>query len=453
MYHEGLKENMADSDNSTRPSRIVREGSVGLFILLGMALFGSLVFWLKGFVLGEQGFRFTVEFLDAAGLKVGSVVRFRGVAVGRIERIQPSLNGVEAELVITTSSLVIPKLVTITSNQSGLIGEAIIDITPLQTLSNQPIAGPRDAQCNPEIIVCEGVRLPGEVGVSLEAMIRSTNDFVKLVGNPQFFEELRSAVKTTSQAMDGVTTVSEDLSQLTTSIQSPTLKTIDSMGRAADKFNSAATQIDSLLRENRSALVSTLTNLSDASRETKEIVASLSPVAKRIETGDMIANLEKLALNASQASANFRDFTRTLNNPVNALKLQQTLDAARATFQNTQKITSDINELTGDAQLREKIRRIVDGLSKLVSTTARVEQLALIEQRLRPLNQELFILAKQESQTPSPDSLPFQFIIPSHNGQSAFADISPPNSLPDSVFENTILFPTLEQLGAPSPNP
>jgi phospholipid/cholesterol/gamma-HCH transport system substrate-binding protein len=358
MYHEGLKENMADSDNSTRPSRIVREGSVGLFILLGMALFGSLVFWLKGFVLGEQGFRFTVEFLDAAGLKVGSVVRFRGVAVGRIERIQPSLNGVEAELVITTSSLVIPKLVTITSNQSGLIGEAIIDITPLQTLSNQPIAGPRDAQCNPEIIVCEGVRLPGEVGVSLEAMIRSTNDFVKLVGNPQFFEELRSAVKTTSQAMDGVTTLSEDLSQLTTSIQSPTLKTIDSMGRAADKFNSAATQIDSLLRENRSELVSTLTNLSDASRETKEIVASLSPVAKRIETGDMIANLEKLALNASQASANFRDFTRTLNNPVNALKLQQTLDAARATFQNTQKITSDINELTGDAQLREKIRRI-----------------------------------------------------------------------------------------------
>jgi hypothetical protein len=95
----------------------------------------------------------------------------------------------------------------------------------------------------------------------------------------------------------------------------------------------------------------------------------------------------------------------------------------------------------------------VDGLSKLVSTTARVEQLALIEQRLRPLNQELFILAKHESQPPSPDSLPFQFIIPSHNGQSAFADIPPPNSLPDSVFENTILFPTLEQLGAPSPNP
>jgi len=48
-----------------------------------------------------------------------------------------------------------------------------------------------------------------------------------------------------------------------------------------------------------------------------------------------------------------RDVSNALNNPTNLLVLQQTLDSARVTFQNTQKITSDLDELTGT--LRDEI--------------------------------------------------------------------------------------------------
>jgi len=54
--------------------------------------------------------------------------------------------------------------------------------------------------------------------------------------------------------------------------------------------------------------------------------------------------------------------------------LQQTLDSARVTFQNAQKITSDLDELTGDPAFRENIRQLINGLSGLVSSTQQLQQ-------------------------------------------------------------------------------
>jgi len=63
-----------------------------------------------------------------------------------------------------------------------------------------------------------------------------------------------------------------------------------------------------------------------------------------------------VSANAAQASANLRDISNALTGPTNLLVLQQTLDSARVTFQNAQKITSDLDELTGDPAFRENIR-------------------------------------------------------------------------------------------------
>ncbi len=63
-----------------------------------------------------------------------------------------------------------------------------------------------------------------------------------------------------------------------------------------------------------------------------------------------------------------------LNDPKNAVLLQQTLDSARVTFENTQKITSDLDELTGDPKFRKNLLQLVNGLSKLVSSTQDIQQ-------------------------------------------------------------------------------
>jgi phospholipid/cholesterol/gamma-HCH transport system substrate-binding protein len=62
----------------------LKEGSLGILILLGIGVFGGVLLWLKGFRFGEDGFSFEIKFPDASGLDVGSTVRFRGVQVGKV---------------------------------------------------------------------------------------------------------------------------------------------------------------------------------------------------------------------------------------------------------------------------------------------------------------------------------------------------------------------------------
>jgi phospholipid/cholesterol/gamma-HCH transport system substrate-binding protein len=87
-----------------------------------------------------------------------------------------------------------------------------------------------------------------------------------------------------------------------------------------------------------------------------------------------LQNVEVLTDNAANVSANLRDISKSLNDPNNLLVVQQTLNSARATFENAQKITADLDELTGDPSFRTNLRKLVDGLSKLVSYTDTLEQ-------------------------------------------------------------------------------
>ena len=54
--------------------------------------------------------------------------------------------------------------------------------------------------------------------------------------------------------------------------------------------------------------------------------------------------------------------------------LQKTLDSARATFENVQKMISDLDDLTGDDRFRESLKQIINGLGDLFSSTKQLEQ-------------------------------------------------------------------------------
>ena len=55
------------------------------------------------------------------------------------------------------------------------------------------------------------------------------------------------------------------------------------------------------------------------------------------------------------------------------------------TFQNAQKITSDLDDLTGDPSFRNNLRNLVNGLSGLVSSTQQLEQQVEVAQFLEPM--------------------------------------------------------------------
>lgn len=397
-------------------SRTFREGSVGLLLLLGLGVFGLIILWLNRFTTGRSSYKAIVEFANAGGMQKGAVVRYRGVKVGTISAIRPGSNNIEVEIDITKSDLIIPKDVTIEANQSGLISESVIDITPKTQLSSEVAAKPLDKNCNPQIIVCNGSRLKGQIGISTDELIRSTTQVANVYSSPEFYKNVNKVVENSAVAAASVAELSRNLNlasktlqqqlnnfaattntvqRATTQLSTSSTRTLNQISTTANRFGNTAEQFgttakeirsttsqvnklvnnfDALVTSNRSSLVGTLNNITETSKELRQTVGSLSPLVNRVIQGELIKNLETLSANAAQASTNLREVTNSLNNPNNVVVLQQTLDSARVTFENTQKITSDLDELTGDPAFRQNLRQLVNGLSSLVSSTQQMQQ-------------------------------------------------------------------------------
>jgi phospholipid/cholesterol/gamma-HCH transport system substrate-binding protein len=379
-------------------ARAIREGSVGLLILIGVGLFGGLVLWLRGLNPGGRNYSMVLEFDNTSGMQVGTSVRYRGVPVGRIVDIRPGSNQVQIQVEITESSLRMPKDVLIEANQSGFIGETTIDITPLTLLAeDQQAINPNEADCQDSAIICDGDVLPGEVGISYESLLRSAEEVADLFTDPEIVDALKATLANAEVLTTKISGLTDELTELTIMAQDEVQPLATSARRATDNVAEAATEIQltatdvrSLIATNEANVTGTLVNIN---RGSDRLVSILNTVDTTVNEGEFIANLERLSANAADAAENLnlasgdvRDITGSLNTPENRLLLQQTLESARDVFQSAQKILSDVDELTGDPAFRENLRNLINGLSNLLSSTQMLEQQVALAQVLTQLH-------------------------------------------------------------------
>ena len=205
-----------------------------------------------------------------------------------------------------------------------------------------------------------------------------------------------AVLKNASEAAAEVAALSREFRVVAKSIQGEVANfstTSRSIGQAANQVGATVENLNSFLSANRSTTVNTLENINAISLQLRTSLNRLDPTLNQLERSRLIQNLDTLSANASEAAANFRDVSKSLNNPSNLLVIQQTLDSARATFQNAQKITADLDELTGDPAFRTNLKNLVNGLNGLVSSTQQLQQ-------QDQLNQALTAIAASATQPP-----------------------------------------------------
>ena len=83
---------------------------------------------------GEGSYLHRVEFKDIDGMRPGSAVQMMGVRVGQVEEVTPVISNenshVKLKFVITEPGIDIPRASEISIQQSGIIGEKYIEISP-----------------------------------------------------------------------------------------------------------------------------------------------------------------------------------------------------------------------------------------------------------------------------------------------------------------------------------
>ena len=106
---------------------------VGILALSAIIILLFTVMWVKGTAISNAE-RITVSFKDVIGMREGSGVQMMGVRIGQVEEIIPRLNSsdsyVDVKFVITEPDINIPNASEISIQQSGIIGEQFLEITP-----------------------------------------------------------------------------------------------------------------------------------------------------------------------------------------------------------------------------------------------------------------------------------------------------------------------------------
>ena len=118
---------------------------VGILAVTAIFILILSVMWIKGRSLSSAE-RITVEFKDVNGMRPGSAVQIMGFRVGQVEEVIPVIDGensfVKLKFVITEQNVEIPYASEISIQQSGLIGEQFLEITPPKTrITYIPVTG------------------------------------------------------------------------------------------------------------------------------------------------------------------------------------------------------------------------------------------------------------------------------------------------------------------------
>jgi phospholipid/cholesterol/gamma-HCH transport system substrate-binding protein len=243
--------------------------------------------------------------------------------------------------------------------------------------------------------------------IAAQKIARLSDDTSQTIRNAQReISRLSLELATTSRS---VTNTANNASRFVNTLDNTVQENRSQISRTFQQSSQLVANLNAVLSENRGQIVNTLDNINQASLGIGSLANNLNNTALRlnagldeIDTKQVMQNIETILNNAVETSNNLREITKTINDPATIVLLQKTLESARVTFENTQKITSDIDELIGDPQFRENLRRLIDGLSNLLSSGEQLEYNLRIAQTLDTMTQEL---AKQKVLTISRPSL------------------------------------------------
>ncbi|XP_008784582.1 protein TRIGALACTOSYLDIACYLGLYCEROL 2, chloroplastic-like [Phoenix dactylifera] len=286
------------------------EGGVGLFMVSGAALLALALVWLRGFNLRSRfrKYQAVFEFSQACGICVGTPVRIRGVTVGSVVQVNSSLKSIDATVEVEDDKIIIPQNSLVEVNQSGLLMETLIDITPRDPLPT-PSAGPLDPDCAKEgLIVCDKERIRGKQGVSLDELV---GIFTRL---GREMEEIG----------------------------------ISKSYRLAEKVASVVEEAQPLLAE------------------IEALAENIQPLLAEVRDSGLLKDVESLTKSLADATEDLRKVQSALLTPENAELIRQSTFTLLSTLKNIESVSSDVSGFTGDEATRQNLKLLIKSLSRIL---------------------------------------------------------------------------------------
>ncbi|MBQ8475555.1 MCE family protein [bacterium] len=395
---------------------------VGVLTLSAISILIFTVLWVKGRSL-SGGERIDIAFKDVNGMRAGSAVQMMGLRIGQVEDITPVIKGkdsyVNLRFVVTEKGVKIPLASTISIQQSGIIGEQFLEVTPpkIETLFFETAKDETSIQKNDDIymdlskgfvpvgkVIDAGIVKRSQLPYELRQKIKTKNAlqlsyYIDLPGlildNDLLGVKLKEG-KITLYLLDGEIPQTPNSNLKYTVLEPIRLSDFMNLGFRAtramldtnDRINEILsdefigdlkTSVENIRTLTKSAnttldkaaiLIDTSKNeINGLIKESQELINSLTLLSNNL---NQIISDEALKKDVVSSIKSVGRMSDNINKLLEDAQTTEILNDINETMKNLSDITAYINEYTKDEKLKEDITSTVTNLSNITKNISNV---------------------------------------------------------------------------------
>lgn len=278
------------------------EVKVGAFALGGAIALAGIITFMGAFSFGKKGYELRIDYPQVSGLMPGHVVRYAGVQVGTVKKLNVAPDKVEVVAEID-DNIKIPQGSVFTIAADGIMGEKYVHIVP----PAKPGQG----------FISEGSTLRGTPGGGMDEFFANSGDLVtrmehiatafeNVFGDKEVQESMKNGFKNMQGITENMNTFTKVMADVAVANQQDITQMIHQINELTQRMNGAAGYIESIMKgvdnngETGRNLAAIAKNMADTSQRMENIVQVLETVAKDPVTQE---SLKETLVNVKETSA------------------------------------------------------------------------------------------------------------------------------------------------------
>ena len=395
---------------------------VGLLTVIALLLLVGTVLKVKGRALSSAK-RIEIQFKDVNGLRPGAGVQIMGLKVGQVEEIMPIVDAensyVKVKFVITDPNVQIPKASSFSIQQSGIIGELFLEITPPKTktiyipMTNIDLLQKNDPV---EMYLSEKYHNVGIVK-AVEVISRSSipynyRDKIKTqyAYKVNYFINMPGLIL--PDFVVGKAVKHGEVHKLR-------LTPLDGMPIALPKEGSPYTILEPMR----------LSDFMDWQYKAAETLTETNQKVNEILTDKTIADLKRTIANIDTLTAKSNVTLGKIDDLLDSSKsdIEQLLAMTKQATDDFSKLSANVNNIIGDKQFKKTILSTADSVDKLAQNLNKVMDAADAEEtgkNLKIISQNLAQISDSVNAMTKDEKLKNQITTAITNVNSAMAEVA-----------------------------
>lgn len=277
------------------------EAKVGSFTVLALAMLVYLIVNLGGFGFGgDEGYKIQAVFRQVDGLRQGNIVRYAGVEVGKVSKVEPDGQGVKVTLALH-ESVKIPVSAGFSIGSDGLMGEKFIAIFPGEDNGSYLKAGDivtgYDQRGLDQVMVTAD-----DVLLDIQKLVNSLND---IFGDERVKHALVDSAVNAKELTENLNRMSAVMARMAINNEQDIKAMVTNLNTMSKNMVGAAATVDQMLSDisnngqTASDLRAAIANLNHTSQRVERMATVLEGVVTDPETAD---NLKATLRNARGVS-------------------------------------------------------------------------------------------------------------------------------------------------------